>query len=77
MHNTCAEPVKNVSVNVGKSGKTKYVVGAYKAVKGNEGMDANHMGQKAVMKRLVENYDERIEPPISVHREGYTRKLKI
>ena len=44
VHNTCAMTAKNVSVHVGKSGDTKYIVGAYKDVKGVEGMDAHHVG---------------------------------
>ena len=47
VHNTCAMTAKNVSVHVGKSGDTKYIVGAYKDVKAVEkmlnieGMDAD------------------------------------
>ena len=39
VHNTCATTKKNVTTHKGKSGDTEYVVGAYKDVKGIEGMD--------------------------------------
>ena len=73
VHNTCAMTAKNVSVHVGKSGDTKYIVGAYKDVKGVEGMDAHHVGQKAVMEKMVSNYDSQTAPAISVPRMGHTR----
>ena len=43
VHNTCPVTPKNVSVHVGKSGTTKYIVGTYKDVKGIEGMTAHHV----------------------------------
>ena len=79
VHNTCAITAKNVSVHVGKSGDTKYIVGTYKDVKAVEkmlnieGMDAHHVGQKAVMEKLVANYDSQTAPAISVPRMGHTR----
>ena len=78
VHNTCAMTAKNVSVHVGKSGDTKYIVGAYKDVKAVEkmlnieGMDAHHVGQKAVMEKMVSNYDSQTAPAISVPRMGHT-----
>ena len=78
VHNTCAITAKNVSVHVGKSGDTKYIVGAYKDVKAVEkmlnieGMDAHHVGQKAVMEKMVSNYDSQTAPAISVPRMGHT-----
>ena len=77
VHNTCAMTAKNVSVHVGKSGDTKYIVGAYKDVKAVEkmlnieGMDAHHVGQKAVMEKMVSNYDSQTAPAISVPRIGH------
>ena len=77
VHNTCAITAKNVSVHVGKSGDTKYIVGAYKDVKAVEkmlnieGMDAHHVGQKAVMEKMVSNYDSQTAPAISVPRIGH------
>lgn len=75
VHNTCATTKKNVTTHKGKSGNTEYVVGAYKDVKGIEGMDAHHVGQKAVMEKLVGNYDYKTAPAISVFREGHTIRL--
>ena len=75
VHNTCATTKKNVTTHKGKSGDTEYVVGAYKDVKGIEGMDAHHVGQKAVMEKLVGNYDYKTAPAISVFREGHTIRL--
>ena len=47
---------KMTEVKLGTS-TGKYQVEAYKVVKGVEGLDAHHPGQKAAMKRLVDNYD--------------------
>ena len=65
VHNTCAMTEKNTSQN-------KYTVGAYHEIKGTKGMDAHHVGQKAIMKKLVANYDEKTAPAILVPREGHT-----
>ena len=35
-------------------------------------MDAHHVGQKAVMKKLVENYDLETAPAINVPKVGHT-----
>ena len=77
VHNTCATTKKNVTTHKGKSSDTEYVVGAYKDVKGIEGMDAHHVGQKAVMEKLVGNYDPKTAPAISVPITGHTRKEDI
>jgi len=50
----------------------KYQVGAYQNIKGVEGMDAHHVGQKVVMKNLVENYDPKTAPAINVPKVGHT-----
>jgi hypothetical protein len=52
----------------------KYQVGAYKDIKGVEGLDAHHSGQKAVMKKLVDNYDLNTGPAINVPKVGHTIK---
>jgi RHS repeat-associated protein len=54
----------------GPSGK--YQVGDYQDIKGVEGLDAHHVGQKAVMKNLVENYDPKTAPAINVPKVGHT-----
>lgn len=53
-------------------GTGKYQVGAYKDIKGVEGLDAHHAGQKALMKKLVENYDLNTAPAINVPKVGHT-----
>ncbi|MGM0836752.1 MAG: hypothetical protein ACQEV7_11380 [Bacillota bacterium] len=55
-------------------GTGKYQVGAYKDIKGVEGLDAHHVGQKALMKDLVENYDLNTAPAINVPKIGHTIK---
>lgn len=59
VHNTC-DP------------NAKYQVGAYEDIRGAEGLDAYHVGQKALMKDLVDNYDPMTAPAINVPREGHT-----
>lgn len=58
----------------GGSQAGKYQVGVYQDIKGVEGLDAHHVGQKAAMKNLVENYDPKTAPAINVPREGHTVK---
>ncbi|WP_282022651.1 hypothetical protein [Priestia flexa] len=55
-------------------GTGKYQVGAYKDIKGVEGLDAHHAGQKAAMKKLVDNYDLNTAPAINVPKVGHTIK---
>ncbi|MBB6514060.1 putative ribonuclease toxin of YeeF-YezG toxin-antitoxin module [Gracilibacillus halotolerans] len=55
-------------------GAGKYQVGAYKDIKGVEGLDAHHAGQKAAMKKLVDNYDLNTAPAINVPKVGHTIK---
>ncbi|MEK3996193.1 LXG domain-containing protein [Psychrobacillus sp. FSL K6-2365] len=52
----------------------KYQVGAYKDIKGVEGLDAHHAGQKAAMKKLVDDYDLNTAPAINVPKVGHTIK---
>lgn len=60
----------------GKSGSSsgKYQVGAYQDIKGVEGLDAHHVGQKALMKKLVADYDELTAPAINVPKLGHTKR---
>lgn len=53
----------------------KYSVGLYNDIKGVAGMDAHHVGQKAVMKKFVKNYDDKLAPAINVPSVGHTRRL--
>ncbi|RDU22678.1 hypothetical protein DWV06_15410 [Anaerosacchariphilus polymeriproducens] len=43
-------------------------------MKGVEGLDAHHAGQKAAMKKLVDGYDPMTAPAINVPEVGHTRK---
>ena len=65
VHNWCE------GVN-GRSDSGKYQVGAYKDIKGVDGYDAHHAGQKALMKKLVDNYDPNTAPAINVPKVGHT-----
>lgn len=56
----------------GGSQAGKYQVGAYQDIKGVDGMDAHHVGQKALMKKLVKNYDPNTAPAINVPKVGHT-----
>ncbi|MDQ1162557.1 RHS repeat-associated protein [Chryseobacterium sp. SORGH_AS 447] len=48
-------------------------VGKYKVMQGiEEGLDAHHVGQKAIMKRLIADYDPKTAPSILVPKEGHT-----
>lgn len=60
----------------GKSGSSsgKYQVGAYQDIKGVEGLDAHHVGQKALMKKVVADYDELTAPAINVPKLGHTKR---
>ncbi|MGE7662664.1 ribonuclease YeeF family protein [Peribacillus sp. NPDC097197] len=63
-----------VETEINGKGTGKYQVGAYKDIKGVEGLDAHHAGQKAVMKKLVDNYDPNTAPAINVPKVGHTIK---
>ena len=62
--------------SVGESGSSsgKYQVGAYQDIKGVEGLDAHHVGQKALMKKVVADYDELTAPAINVPKLGHTKR---
>ena len=51
-----------------------YQVDAYQDIKGVEGLDAHHAGQKAAMKKLVDGYDEMTAPAINVPKVEHTIK---
>ena len=61
---------------LGKSGTPsgKYQVGAYQDIKGVEGLDAHHVGQKVLMKKLVADYDELTAPAINIPKLGHTKR---
>ena len=56
------------------SSSGKYQVGAYQDIKGVEGLDAHHVGQKALMKKVVADYDELTAPAINVPKLGHTKR---
>ena len=51
----CKEETSVGESGAGESGSSsgKYQVGAYQDIKGVEGLDAHHVGQKALMKKVV------------------------
>jgi hypothetical protein len=52
----------------------KYTVGIYDEIRGTvPGLDAHHVGQKAVMGKLVPGYDPATAPAILVPKIGHTR----
>ena len=53
---------------------TKYDVGLYNEIKGANGLDAHHVGQKAVMRKFVQDYDSNTAPAILVPKVGHTIK---
>lgn len=79
------EEVKETAINmIGKTGDevvgkgtgkfSKYDVGLYKEIKGVPGLDAHHVGQKAIMKKFIRNFDSNNAPAILVPKAGHTRK---
>ena len=73
-HNTAN--IRKCKASKGVS-EAKYQVGAYKDIKGVEGLDAHHAGQKAAMKKLVDGYDELTAPAINVPRIGHTKRHPV
>jgi hypothetical protein len=56
-------------------GAGKYSVGAYSEIRGTvAGMDAHHVGQKALMQDLIPGYDAMTAPAILVPKVGHTIK---
>lgn len=51
-----------------------FEVGPYQDIRGKKGLDAHHVGQKAVMKRLVKDYDPMTGIAINVPPVGHTIK---
>ncbi|AJH69351.1 WXG100 family type VII secretion target [Bacillus sp. Gnz1/3] len=50
----------------------KYDVGLYNEIKGVPGLDAHHIGQKAIMKKFIADYDPKVAPAILVPKVGHT-----
>lgn len=72
----CKEETSVGESGAGESGSSsgKYQVGAYQDIKGVEGLDAHHVGQKALMKKVVADYDELTAPAINVPKLGHTKR---
>ena len=63
------------TAKIAKSASNIWKVGSYKKLKGLEaGLDAHHVGQKALMKKLVPGYDPNTAPSILVPKVGHTIK---
>ncbi|WLC72246.1 hypothetical protein KTC96_09815 [Clostridium estertheticum] len=65
---------KKAKSGIGDEGvkEAKYRVGSYKEIRGADGLDAHHAGQKAVMKKLVKDYESMTAPAINVPKLGHT-----
>ena len=66
--------VRNNIDEVGEAG-LKYATGSYKnlrALSKGTGLDAHHVGQQALMKKFVTNYDPKTAPSILVPKHGHT-----
>lgn len=58
---------------VEKGGSSLWKVGSCNSLKGTEaGLEAHHVGQRALMRKLVPNYNPNNAPAILVPREGHT-----
>ncbi|WP_257456314.1 SpvB/TcaC N-terminal domain-containing protein [Archangium lipolyticum] len=69
---TTAKAADNV-IDAAKTGPGKFTVGAYDDIRGTvPGMDAHHVGQKAVMGDLIPGYDPGKAPAILVPKIGHT-----
>lgn len=61
--------------NAPKAGSQMFKVGAYNTLKGMEvGLSAHHVGQKAIMKKFIADYDLATAPSILVPEVGHTIK---
>ena len=59
--------------NAPKAGSQMFKVGAYNTLKGIEtGLDAHHVGQRALMKKLIPGYNANTAPAILVPKQGHT-----
>jgi hypothetical protein len=59
--------------NIRKFAAELWTVGPYNKLKGAvSGLDAHHVGQKALMKKFIKDYDPSTAPAILVPKEGHT-----
>ena len=59
--------------NAAKTGSRVFEVGSYNTLKGVEaGLEAHHVGQRALMKKFVSSYNANTAPSILVPKQGHT-----
>lgn len=69
------QAAKQAKKTTAKQAVKKFDIGEYKQLKGKlKDHDAHHLGQKALMKKHVKNYDEKTGPSILVPKEGHSKK---
>ncbi|MCR5608939.1 MAG: DUF1906 domain-containing protein [Lachnospiraceae bacterium] len=73
MGDSYASYVSDVDVNINYLDQ-KYKVGLYEDIRGAVGLDAHHVGQKALMEKFVKDYDYLKAPAINVPKVGHTIK---
>lgn len=69
------DKIKSVEASLASKGTgeaAKYDVGLYNEIKGVPGLDAHHIGQKAIMKKFIADYDPKVAPAILVPKVGHT-----
>jgi hypothetical protein len=58
---------------VAKTGSRVFEVGSYNTLKGVEaGLEAHHVGQRALMKKFIPGYNANTAPSILVPKQGHT-----
>ena len=68
------EEKKEESIKTQDINSDLYKVGSYQDIKGVKNLDAHHIGQKAIMKKFIANYDESKAPAINVPKLGHTKR---
>ena len=68
------EEKKQESIKTQDINSDLYKVGSYQDIKGVKNLDAHHIGQKAIMKKFIANYDESKAPSINVPKLGHTKR---
>ncbi len=65
-------------IRAGKAASRVFEVGSYRALKGVEvGLDAHHVGQKALMAKLIPGYNLNTAPAILVPKLGHTEGINV
>jgi len=67
-----------LGMNAAKVGSRVFEVGSYNTLRGAEiGLDAHHVGQKALMSKFVPGYNSNIAPSILVPQLGHTQGIGV